>query len=223
MKIVIGLVGVKTSGKSTAANIIKNILGENVIESALADKLKKASSEVFGVPRWAFDSQLLKERQFIFPRTLGRNEIESVLSMFGITPTDELMSRYSKVTGMELNSPRQIAQIVGTEILRNAGDEDIHCKNVNLSDKITIISDIRFPNEFSYFKNLSNAYFLPFYIQRDEAENKITPDSHSSETSVFMFRDKCIKINNNDGLQDLEKQIKSHLRCTGLEFKGHNL
>lgn len=211
MRVVIGLVGVKTSGKSTVAGIIKDILKDDVVESALADKLKAVSSEVFGVPRLAFDSQLLKEQQLPFPRTLGRNEIESVLSMFGITPTDELMSRYSKVMNMELNSPRQIAQIVGTEVLRNAGDEDVHCKNVNLSDNITIISDIRFPNEFNYFKNLKNTYFIPLYIQRDEAESKITPESHTSETSIFGFREKCLKINNNRDLENLKTQIKRYL------------
>lgn len=211
MRTVIGLVGVKTSGKSTVAGIIKDILKENVIESALADKLKAVSSEVFGVPRFAFDSQLLKERQLISPRILGKNEIESVLLMFGIIPTDELMSKYSKIIDMELNSPRQIAQIVGTEILRNAGDEDVHCKNVNLSDSITIISDIRFPNEFDYFKNLENTLFIPLYIQRDEAENKITPESHSSETSVFGFCEKCLKINNNRDLESLKKQIERYL------------
>lgn len=211
MKVIIGLVGVKTSGKSTVAGIIKDILKDDVVESALADKLKAVSSEVFGVPRFAFDSQLLKERQLIYPRTLGRNEIESVLSMFGVAPTDELMNKYSKVMDMELNSPRQIAQIVGTEILRNAGDEDIHCKNVNLSDKITIISDIRFPNEFDYFKNLENTSFIPLYIQRDEAESKITPDSHASETSIFTFCEKCLKINNNRDLESLKKQIERYL------------
>jgi len=219
MKIVIGLSGVKTSGKSTAANIIKDILQENVVESALADKLKNVSSEVFGIPRWAFDSQLVKERQLITPRILDQQKIEAILSMFNVTISDELVNKYSKIIGMELNSPRHIAQIVGTEILRSTGDEDIHCKNVKLGDNITVISDIRFQNEFNYFNNLSDVYFLPFYIQRDEAENKITPESHSSETSIFTFCEKCIKIDNNSGLDFLKTQVMLHLQDIGFKIK----
>jgi hypothetical protein len=211
MKTIIGLSGVKTSGKSTAANIIKDILQENAVESALADKLKNVSSEVFDVPRWAFDSQLVKEKKFIRPRILDQDKIEMILSMFGVTITKGLMDKYSKNIGMELNSPRHVAQIVGTEILRSAGDEDIHCKNVQLGDNITIISDIRFPNEFNYFKNLKDTYFIPLYIQRDEAESKITLDSHASETSIFTFSERCIKINNNKDLENLKKQIQQRL------------
>ena len=225
MKVVIGLVGVKTSGKSTTANIMKKIFQDDVIEAALADKLKNVCSEIFNVPREHFDRQDLKEIPFSLNKTLTKETISLVLTGFGIKETEDLLNFYNKnnIIDKQLSSPRQIAQIVGTEVLRAAGDEDIHCKNVNLGDKITIISDVRFPNEFNYFNTLPNSYFLPFYIQRTEAEEKITPDSHPSETSVFIFRDKCIKINNNNGLENLEKQIKLHLLCTGLKLKGYNL
>jgi hypothetical protein len=225
MKVVIGLVGVKTSGKSTTADIMKKNLQSNVIEAALADKLKNVCSEVFNVSRESFDRQDLKEIPFNSNKILTKEKISLILTGFGIKATEDLINLYDtkNITDRLLSSPRQIAQIVGTEVLRAAGDEDIHCKNVNLGDNVTIISDVRFPNEFNYFNTLSNTMFLPFYIQRNEAEEKITQDSHPSETSVFIFRDKCIKINNNEGLQSLEEQIRAHLRRAGFELKGHNL
>jgi hypothetical protein len=225
MKIVIGLVGVKTSGKSTTANIIKKNFQGDVIEAALADKLKNVCSEIFNVSRENFDRQDLKEIPFNSNKTLTKETISLILTGFGIKETEDLINFYNKnnIINKQLSSPRQIAQIVGTEVLRAAGDEDIHCKNVTLGDSVTIISDVRFPNEFNYFSTLPNTYFLPFYIQRTEAEEKITPDSHPSETSVFIFRDKCIKINNNNGLESLEDQVRSHLLRTDLKLKGYNL
>lgn len=225
MRIVIGLTGVKTSGKSTVANLLKDLILEDVQESALADKLKNVCSKVFDVPREHFDKQDLKEVPFKSNKILTENDINLILSEFEVNPTKELIYFYNKnnIINKPLKSPRQIAQIVGTEILRAAGDEDIHCKNLKLGNNVTIISDIRFPNEFNYFENLPNTYFLPFYIQRDEAEKYINSNSHSSETSVFTFCQKCININNNKDLEFLKKQIMLHLYRIGLKIKGHNL
>ena len=226
MKMVIGLAGVKTSGKSTVANIIKNILKhEQVTETALADKLKNVCSVVFNVPRNYFDDQKLKEVCLEKPILLTVSDINKVMQLYNIfdNTTPENIKKIQGNAGFLLETPRQIAQIVGTEILREVGDEDIHCKNVKLSEKITIISDIRFPNEFDYFNRLDNTFFLPLYIQRDEAEKHVTDKSHSSETSVFKFSHKCIKINNNKDLQNLENQIRTNLLIRGYALKEHNL
>ncbi len=225
MKTIIGLAGVKTSGKSTVANIIKNILQEEVMESALADKLKDVCSDVFLIPRNHFDDQKLKEVPLEEPRILTVSDINKITEFFNVFSkiTPENRDRLNEIAGIVLKTPRQIAQTVGTEILRRAGDEDIHCKNVKLGDNVTIISDIRFPNEFDYFNKLDNIFFLPFYIQRDEAEKHVTEHSHSSETSVFKFSDKCIKISNNKDLQNLENQIRLNLLIRGYALKECNL
>lgn len=225
MKLIIGLAGVKTSGKSTVANIIKNIMGDlglgfNVQESALADKLKNVCSLVFDVPRENFDRQELKETSFDISKKLTESKIISILEMFNIEPTDILIGEYYKnrIVDMQLISPRQIAQVVGTEVLRATGDEDIHCKNLNLNENgITIVSDLRFPNEFNFFNRskLMGYDFLPLYIQRDEAEKHVTTNSHPSETSVFKFCDKCIEISNNNSLAHLERQIIEILSVNG--------
>jgi energy-coupling factor transporter ATP-binding protein EcfA2 len=222
MNVIIGLTGVKTSGKSTVANIIKTVLQENTKEAALADKLKNTCSEVFDVPREYFDRQDLKELYLSKSRVLDLNAIEQILNKFKINPTNDLLQSYitNGIEGLFLESPREIAQIVGTEVLRGAGDEEIHCKNVELNNNgITIISDIRFPNELNYFNNLPNTMFIPLYIQRDEAERKINETSHSSERLVFTFSDKCIKLSNNSDLYSLKSQIKQILTEKGLNVQ----
>lgn len=226
MRTIIGLAGVKTSGKSTAANMIKELV-EGAQEAALADKLKNTCAEVFEVPREYFDRQDLKEVPFEDgPKTLTNTKIGAILESFGVVMTRREIDSTYECIGMELETPRKIAQIVGTEVLRAAGDEDIHCKNVKLTDGVTVISDLRFPNEFNYFEEMSSIdnqfMFVPLYIQRDEAEQYVTEDSHPSEKCVFEFSGKCEKINNNGSLEDTRKQIVDVLSRTGLLSQTRN-
>ena len=213
MKTIIGLAGVKESGKTTSANIIlKNFGG---IESALADKLKDTCAEVFDLKREIFDDQRYKEVPFgLFgiKRELSLSHIIDVLKEFDIELTRNLSYRYvdSGIVNMELKSARHIAQIVGTEVLRMAGVSYIHCKNVKLGDGLTVISDLRFPDEYEYFKNLHNEgeiVFIPLHIKRDGPEEVAKKSNHLSETSLFLFSDKCVKINNNESLEETEDQI----------------
>lgn len=223
MKTIIGLAGVKTSGKSTVAKIIEQAMpNQNVAESALADKLKNVCAQVFSVPRESFDRQDLKEVPFIDgSKILTAEKINETLELFNISESERtrLLDVYEKngVTGTKLETPRRIAQIVGSQVLRETGNEDIHCENVELPDgHVVIISDLRFPNEFNYFNDSDEFDFIPFYIQRDEAERQVTADSHISETSVFLFCDKCAKLDNNGTIEDLSAQVWSKLLELGL-------
>ena len=211
MKVVIGLAGVKTAGKSTVANMIQEFV-VNANESALADKLKNVSAEVFGLERRQFDAQELKEVPFVFPKTLTMSNIMDVLMGFGVNLTPQLEEKYLPLVDMKLDTPRKIAQIVGTEILRATGNEDIHCDNVKIHETgVTIISDLRFPNEFAYFSKKEGVKFIPLYVQRDLAEIEVTENSHPSEKCVFEFSEKCIKIDNNKSLSNTERQVKEIL------------
>ena len=53
--------------------------------------------------------------------------------------------------------------------------------------------------------------FIPLYVARAEAESKITPDSHPSETSVFQFKDECERLDNNGTIEQLTKNVKAAL------------
>ena len=211
MSTVIGIAGVKTSGKSTTADIITELIGGNISESALAGKLKDVSAKVFGLTRDYFDNQDLKEVEFTDgPKILTLSKILDILTLFNVTLTHQLLKKYedADIINMTLETPRKIAQIVGTEVLRATGDSDIHCKNMPMNENgITIVSDLRFPNEFSYFNESDNINFLPLYIQRSEAEAFVTEDSHLSERGVFEFSKKCIEIPNNSSLEDLKDNI----------------
>lgn len=213
-KVVIGLVGPKTCGKSTVVNILCEFYP--VQESALANKLKNVLCEVFDLKREQVDRQDLKELAFEAPKEITTEALSKILDEFGIDASSHkdptLMQTYldffKPLIGKEIRSPREAAQIVGTEILRSI-DPDIHCKGVTIFDNsFTVVSDIRFFNEYLYFSSIGDVTFVPLYIQRDSAEQEVTNDSHISERDFLRFRDKCIKINNNGTLADTESQVK---------------
>ena len=218
MRTVIGIAGVKTSGKSTVTKMIQEQL-KGATESALAGKLKDVSASVFGITRDQLDLQELKEVPFDEPKILTNESIGAVLESFNVFMSRrEIDSKYD-IIGMKLNTPRHIAQIVGTEILRSTGDEDIHCKNMPLNPNAelpTIVSDLRFPNEFTYFKNNPEIKFVGLYLNREEAEKHVTKDSHPSETSVFLFNDKCVRIDNNSSLANTNEQVVNALKESGV-------
>lgn len=218
MRTVIGIAGVKTSGKSTVTAMIQKQL-EGATESALAGKLKNVTASVFGLERKQLDLQELKEVPFDQPKKLTNESIGAVLEQFNVFMSRrEIDSKYD-IVGMELKTPRHIAQIVGTEILRATGDEDIHCKNMPLNpnpELPTIVSDLRFPNEFAYFKNNPEINFVPLYLNREEAEKHVTKDSHPSETSVFLFNDQCVRIDNNGSLENTNNQVIKALEEAGV-------
>jgi len=218
MKKIIGVVGVKTSGKSTVSSIIQDYLSLHNIdvkETALADKLKNVCSRVFYLPRNTFDDQRYKEIPFsIFNKTvkIAPVHLEKIIYSFGYSCGD-VWGEVDYLIGTELKTARHIAQIVGTQVLRSIGDEDIHCKFLELGEGTTVISDIRFENEFNYFNNLNDYEFIPLYVGRKEAEDKVDfKTSHESETEVFKFRDRCIKIDNNSTIDNLDKTVRNILR-----------
>lgn len=214
MSVVFGITGVKTSGKSTVSEMIRSCVA-GAKESALADKLKNVSAEAFDIPRDHFDDQSIKEVPFITgPKFLTKEIIDHILLEFNITISEiQLNDVFQKLRYITLETPRRIAQIVGTELLREFGGEDIHCDNVKIYDEgITIISDIRFPNEFNYFNNKDDVKFIPLYIQRDMAEKEVDMEkSHPSETLVFTFCKKCVKIDNNGTLEKTFDQVREVL------------
>jgi hypothetical protein len=91
-------------------------------------------------------------------------------------------------------------------------DQDIHIKSVELADKgVSIISDLRFVNEFKAFSGRPDIDYYPIYINRKSAEEAITPDIHIAEREFLTFRDFCYKINNNGTIEALAIQVDEFL------------
>jgi hypothetical protein len=210
-RVIIGLTGVKGSGKSTFATTFNNISSVRYEERMLAFKLKEACSKATQLPFDYFELQSLKETPLPSPIILDDVKIMLILQEFNIQPEDRDYERLNKFVGMQFSTPRKMLQNVGTELLRMF-DEEIHCNFLysTLNEK-SIVTDVRFENEFHFFKNKNDIY-LPIYIHNEEAEQAAILDGHPSEMQVFKFKDKCLKIDNNvKTIDNMERQIKELL------------
>lgn len=203
---VIGLTGFAKSGKSTAAEILKSLGGEEV---AFAKHLKDVCSAVLDVPRNHFDDQAFKEILFKKPIVLTKEDIIDILAMFEV-PDRFVASAILAHQGVELQSPRHVAQYVGTEILRTI-DQNIH---INMAFKMAaastapflICSDMRFANEL---KAVQDNKGLSIGISRLKAVPANLESLHPSEKEIPVLIAKTDYAVGNEGtIEDFQNTIR---------------
>ncbi len=237
MDMVIGLIGAKGAGKTTAFEVIKE-LGD-VQEITLASKLKDVCSQVFNIPRFHFDSHKYKEKELANPVYLDATAVMDLFAEYDINPgkmegasEGTVRAFYDEYVrphvGKVLHTPRQVAQYVGTEVLR-AYKDDIHCTAAvaGVSKSVGVVTDLRFPNEMAFF---SSRYpnFIPVYIANMKAEIAAGSDTHASEAHLKDLAAQAdFKITNNDSIQLFEaavrqvmEEIESQQRKAIDEFLG---
>lgn len=211
MRLFLGITGVKESGKTTSFNFIKAAYPE-VIEVTLAKKLKDVCAEVLGIPRNAFDDQALKEKELLRPVCLTQANLEALIQAFGYTPDYDRHVRPH--IGVVLDTARLAAQYVGTEVLR-AVDENVHCVGATRDlpeEGIFVVTDMRFPNEYNFFKSRYPETFYPVYISNYAAEARLGPSPHASERYVLSLANQCDRVDNNGTKEELRERILTQFR-----------
>ena len=184
----IGLSGAARSGKDTVGGYL--VEKHNVKRYAFADPLKRACSEMFGIPLEDFHSDDKKE---------------VVNEFWGF-------------------SPRQIAQLLGTEGGRQLFREDLWTKRAELAylqhkadiEHILpqtfgnidgaagmVITDVRFPNEAEWIKNAGG---IVIHIERPGADGIVGEANHASEAG-YPDELKDHIILNNGTLEDLFDRV----------------
>lgn len=144
--------------------------------------------EKYGFVKYAFADALKRGLKELFDLTdeqLYGEKKEEVDSYWGI-------------------SPREIMQIVGTDLLRERFNKDFHVlslkkKILNEKNKNIIISDVRFENEIMFIKDMGGI------IIKVIRENMNDNDSHISENIVSKLNFKTIE--NNETKEKLYNKI----------------
>jgi hypothetical protein len=203
---VIGLTGFAKSGKSTAAEILKSLGGEEV---AFAKHLKDVCAAVFNIERSHFDDQAFKELKLSYNRIITPYDVERVLNYFEI-PSRFIPGAVLAHQNTELTSPRHVAQYVGTEILRTI-DENIH---INMAFKMAaaskapffICSDMRFNNELNAVQENEG---LSIGISRQKATPADLENLHGSEKEIPVLIKQCDwQIQNEGTIEDLQNTVR---------------
>jgi len=205
---VIGLTGFAKSGKSTAAEILKSMGGQEV---AFAKHLKDVCSVVLSIPRSHFDDQAYKEVKFSQSVNLYQWEIEQILKYFEV-PVRLHPASVLKHQGTGLTSPRHVAQYIGTELLREI-DTDIHIKmafklNEGSGAEFLICSDVRFANEMKAVRNGSG---MVLGISRKAATPENIENLHPSEREIpSLIEGSTFVIRNESTIQEFQESVKKH-------------
>jgi hypothetical protein len=179
-KLIVGFYGHAGAGKDTTADWFGSIYRQNhpvvISKFAFAKPVKDAAAEMFGVPRWYFDTVEDKEK---------------------IDPFWNL-------------SPRQMAQLVGTEMGRDIISQDIWLKRMQVQwntfvPTVALITDVRFQNEVDWI--LQQGGWI-CHITREGANGAVGIANHRSEqTLLFPQSDRTYLLKNDGTLKDLQKEI----------------
>lgn len=222
MKIV-SFTGPKGSGKDTSADILKdNKIAAGSI--SFAGPLKKICCEVFKLHHNLVNDPILKEKPLEQPIVLKAAHFRKInLLLTDYLSQDEFFytphsTSIAGLEGIELKTPREILQFIGTEYIRNRVHPDWHLRaafsNSTLAkldeNGVYCVTDARFPNEYTFLAEKFGEDFMGFYVERPEAEEKLAVSTHDSERQVLEVK-KLIPeeniIKNDKTLKDLEKQL----------------
>lgn len=213
MKKIIGVCGLKGSGKDTIGDIIcKN--DDSFVKMSFADTLKDITAILMGWDRKLLQGDTIESREW-------REKADDYWSdAFG-----------------KMITPRIILQQLGTEVLRNHFLQSIWVdslkKKIINSDKNIVITDVRFPNEIDMIKELGGTIYrvergelpkwyhevndLRFYQDAMPESNILyvvdgLDKIHESEWKWIGY-DKPSYIFKNDGtIEDLEKEVLKELQ-----------
>lgn len=204
---VIAFCGSKFSGKSTSAEILKSQLPGQTEELAFAGHLKATCSKVFNIDMKYFVDPKLKEVELDSYVNMKSKEIEQIFVEFDVK--DISYDKHVRPhVGQVFDTPRSLLQYVGTEILHPI-DPLIHAKITMAKKdptKLSIITDLRFLQEFEFLRNQPE--FLGVYVSNQRAEMLASNDTHKSEVELKLFKAQCEMLDNNGEMQDLRNGIQ---------------
>ena len=177
----IGIDGDKGAGKDTLAEVLIRQFGFTKL--AFAQPLKDMLAEVFLIAPITFEDRVLKEQAFSNPIELTSYHIQRILDyleMKGIKITDQAIKDSLSMAGTILHTPREMMQIVGTELVRtHVGYETwVNLWSIEQSKYTKVVApDARFGNERDAITVRMGKNVL---IQRPGLTNG---DKHSSENN----------------------------------------
>lgn len=218
MRKIISLSGKAKSGKDTVAEYLVEKHGFK--QESWAGNLKRMCQKIFNLTDHEVFTQEGKEKPLKFGRYLEEEQYYQILGWMKATidvdleaiPFDELMAEKFKPSELplELETPRQILQVVGTEICRSIYQKyhvdllKLKIKNDENTD--FVISDSRFQNEVEAFRDYENSQTITIKIERDM--EAIKESAHASESTLDTLEGFDYVIENNGTLEELYAKIE---------------
>lgn len=194
---IIALAGRKGSGKSTISNYL--VQNENFKKISFADYLKELIADVFLIDKKYLHDQSLKELKCLSIHT----DLDFYKKISDYIK-DDVTYLFRQVFILE--TPRQLLQFVGTDVLR-AHDTNFHVKKTLLKIKNSpnvnfVCDDLRFKNELIGLKSVN---VEDYFVIRP---NNWNISNHASEIDIHL-NDITNKIINNININLLIHSFKN--------------
>jgi len=109
-------------------------------------------------------------------------------------------------------SVRSLLQIVGTELFRTHIDPDVWVKSLHLKIQASprlnhVVTDVRFPNEAEYLKNIPEDFIL-IKVVRDGCDGNVGVEGHASEAHDL---EADYTIGNNGRVGELHRSVTARV------------
>jgi hypothetical protein len=174
----IGVSGIKGSGKST---ISKFLVSKGFETVSFAGPLKDLVSDAFGLPMFLLTDTEAKERHalsvYIQPLHIQRM-VSLANSKYARVTEGQLAQAIANIPKDLIKTPRQLLQVVGTDIFRNNVSLTywLECFKTGIkANKNYVCDDVRFANEQQLIKDLGG------YLIGINRPSLIKSDIHASE------------------------------------------
>lgn len=180
---IIAVSGRLHSGKTTFSNILVQKYGFQ--RASIAQRLKEITSEVFNISLDCFLDEKKKQERFSFPLTPTKDQASRLLQILSTShpiPQTRNAVILQDIMKLSIETPRQLLQRIGTEIVRQHFGEDywVDCLYKTLNPNTNyVIDDQRFKSEFNFFKKIGAIQVM---IIRPYYQEHIS--NHSSEIDL---------------------------------------
>jgi hypothetical protein len=204
---ILALSGKKKSGKDTIANFL--VSDQNFKKLSLATPLKDLLVKVFRVDERLLHDEDKKDTEMEDIITIDYHHLDDLRNViseeWGFPIAYDTRERIEEFHGMEIRTPRQLMQTIGTDLIRRYIRDDIFIvlllEKISKSERPIVVADVRLENERETLREIGAILGL---VKRAHVDNN---DSHISENDLGTEDDYDLVIDNNISLQQLRSDM----------------